>query len=183
MFFAGGRGRGPENEAAYALLFSKSSSVNDMGSLDFALLWHSGGRRRFLFVVFYYNVNSLGSFLCCEALLFVPADVRPLYATVTRNIRLLSEAQDESILVAVGVIYRGIKVTILEEVVWGILALTASMSLLHSSVPQQEPARFNPCDFRKRKSSEPMNSFGLEAYSLVFHGQKAWFQLLTTTSS
>jgi hypothetical protein len=31
----------------------------------------------------------------------------------------------------------------------------------------------------KRKSSEPMNSFGLEAYSLVFHSQKAWFQLLT----
>jgi hypothetical protein len=33
MFFAGGRGRGPENEAAYALLFSRSSSVNDMDSL------------------------------------------------------------------------------------------------------------------------------------------------------
>jgi hypothetical protein len=33
MFFAGGRGRGPENEAAYALLFSRSSSVNDMVSL------------------------------------------------------------------------------------------------------------------------------------------------------
>jgi hypothetical protein len=34
MFFAGGRGRGPENEAAYALLFSRSSSVNDIGSLS-----------------------------------------------------------------------------------------------------------------------------------------------------
>jgi len=34
MFFAGGRGRGPENEAAYALLFFRSLSVNDMGSLD-----------------------------------------------------------------------------------------------------------------------------------------------------
>jgi hypothetical protein len=33
MFFAGGRGRGPENEAAYALLFSRSSSVNDKGFL------------------------------------------------------------------------------------------------------------------------------------------------------
>jgi hypothetical protein len=33
MFFAGGRGRGPENEAAYALLFYRSSSVNDIGSL------------------------------------------------------------------------------------------------------------------------------------------------------
>jgi hypothetical protein len=33
MFLASGRGRGPENNAAYALLFSRSSSVNDMGSL------------------------------------------------------------------------------------------------------------------------------------------------------
>jgi hypothetical protein len=30
MFLAGGSGRGPENEAAYALLFSRSSSVNDI---------------------------------------------------------------------------------------------------------------------------------------------------------
>jgi len=30
MFLAGGNGNGPENEAAYALLFSRSSSVNDI---------------------------------------------------------------------------------------------------------------------------------------------------------
>jgi len=42
----------------------------------------------------------------------VTADVKPLYARVARNIRPLSEAQDESILVEVGAIYRGIKVTI-----------------------------------------------------------------------
>ena len=70
MFFAGGSGRGPENVAAYALLFSRSSSVNDMGSLCFAFLQHSGGRRRFLFVVSYYNAKTPGSFLCCERLLF-----------------------------------------------------------------------------------------------------------------
>jgi hypothetical protein len=46
MFFAGGRGRGPENEAAYALLFSRSSSVNDMVSLgSFSI----GARRWLLF--------------------------------------------------------------------------------------------------------------------------------------
>jgi len=35
----------------------------------------------------------------------------------------------------------------------------------------------------KRKSSEPMNSFGLEACSLVFYSQKAWFQLLTSIAN
>jgi hypothetical protein len=70
MFFAGGRGRGPENEAAYALLFSRSSSVNDMVSLDFALLWHSGARRCLLLGNKNYNMVFGKSFLCYEALLF-----------------------------------------------------------------------------------------------------------------
>jgi len=39
----------------------------------------------------------------------VPADVKPIYARVTRHIRPLSEAQDESTLVAVWAIYWGSK--------------------------------------------------------------------------
>ena len=72
MFFAGGRGRGPENEAAYALLFSRSSSVNDMGSLDSCFRATAITDTYWLGCLNNNRVRGK-SFLCYERLLFVQA--------------------------------------------------------------------------------------------------------------
>jgi hypothetical protein len=50
------------------------------GSLYFAFLQHSGGRRRFLFIVLYYNSHSPEPFLCCERLLLLMSGLGDLLA-------------------------------------------------------------------------------------------------------